>query len=68
MNTFMDLFMQGIVSAHNIDDFVATWSNGHPEPDLAVFLGMTTEEYRAWRINGNSELDSIKQRRLNPNP
>ena len=49
--TFMELCVQGKISADSIDDFVDRWHEGNDDVPLNVYLGMSEMEYNFWVLN-----------------
>ena len=51
--TFVDDYLAGQVEAWQIHDHIAAWhDNPDSGPDLAEYLGMTWEQYKAWGERG----------------
>ena len=48
MESFMQLYRKGKVTAAEIDDFIDRWHTGPSTDSLPNFLGMTQVDYEAW--------------------
>ena len=48
MESFMQQYRAGKVTATEIDDFIDQWHYGTSADSLPDFLGMTKAEYEAW--------------------
>lgn len=48
MESFMQQYRAGKITASAIDDFIDQWHTGKSTDSLPDFLGMTQVEYQAW--------------------
>jgi hypothetical protein len=46
--TFIELYLNGQASPHEIDDYVDTWHTNPGMQEIYEFLGMSEEEYSLW--------------------
>jgi hypothetical protein len=60
MKTFLELVLAGDAHRDDIEDFVDRWHDGEASCSLAVFLGMSDDEYALW-VEKPSSLDLIIQ-------
>ena len=58
---FVSRFLAGAATAEDIDDCIAAWHGSDSEVSLAVWLGMTDEQYRVW-VEHPDQLGSVLRR------
>ena len=58
---FVSRFLAGAATAEDIDDCVAAWHESDSDVSLAVWLGMTEEQYRVW-VEHPDQLGSVLRR------
>jgi hypothetical protein len=46
--TFLEKYVNGKVSAEEIDDYIDSWHTGTAEQSIYEFLGLSQEEYSLW--------------------
>lgn len=56
---FKELYLAGVISFEEIDDFSYEWGIGEDERTLAQYLGLNAEEEDAWISVGEDALREL---------
>lgn len=59
--SFVELWLDGIVPLGAIDAFVDEWHNGDYDVALAAYLGLLDKEYEQYALGGEKRLDELKE-------
>ncbi len=62
-HTFARLYVEGRVTADEIDDFIHTWHKGGTGMSLHDFLGLSREEYARWVEQPDSLETALDERK-----
>jgi len=60
---FLDLYLEGHLSADDINDSIDAWHAGSGEQPIYDFLGMTEEEYARWLRDPDALLQIARARK-----
>lgn len=66
--TFIEKFLEGEVSADDIDDYVDAWHAGTTDTPIYQFLGLSKEEYTQWLRDPGALTQIAQSRRERKSP